>query len=251
MAEEDIYRVDQEASPRSTILVASGCMATGNVLPAMMNDVVADISSGDGKVRPATKNKDVETKSSSTADSDTQAQKGTGKESRDGSPPTPISHEYASRLHYSTLTPQQGSGYYMSYAAHQQHLIPEPSSPALSFFQPHASADFHIPASGNSFVGMSGGMGNSSLSPLRGPTPTVTMIGSIPPASPLFPRATSVGSVEPSNGQVRGMPNLPYMTSLHVASSGSSNYQTYPSTGVTSHSSDEGNWNGAGDPRYE
>jgi len=160
------------------------------------------------------------------------------------SPPTPSPQEYPSYLQatvYPNLTPQQGSGYYHGYAQ-----SPEPASPATqptaydvnTFFQHQSQAGAFHPASatgGSSFL--SGA--NVTLSPARGPMPTVGIaasMGTIPP-SPLFPRVSSGAGLDAHRA-----PNLPYM---------SPQLSSYPSIGISSQSSDDGTgtWGGTGE-RY-
>jgi hypothetical protein len=119
----------------------------------------------------------------------------------------------------SHLTPGAG-GYYQQGYQHL-HVTPEPPSPSGgpagvydvgSFFQQHGA---FANTRNNPFP-------NTPLSPPRG-----TNMGSIPPASPLFPRVNS-GSAVPmipgANGleqQNRGAPpspNLPYISSMYQQS---------------------------------
>lgn len=266
MADEAFFLAEQETSPRSTILVASAPMTT--VLAASMNGskMASGVASSDGTLPTPSKDKD--TVSSNDDLTTTSVSKGKGVDGpelsrkgdletvHDSTPQTPIPHEYSFR-HYANHTPQQATGYYLGYAPHQQHMIPEPVSPGqphnamyegLSFFQPHS---FHPAPAGSSFLAVQSGVGNPPLSPLRGPTSTVTMTGLIPPASPLFPRMSSVGGLDGNNGQHRGSSNLTYMVSSQLGMSNSNNYQTHPSVVMGSHSSDDGAWGFTGDSRYE
>jgi hypothetical protein len=259
MAELAHYIADQEPSPRSTILVASVRMAAA--YPVTMNDstLASDVVSPEVKL-PSLKKEGAlassdDLKAASVAESEEtferNQEKDREKEAHDSSPPTPIPHEYAHHLHgYANLTPQQGSGYYLGYPSHQPHMIPEPDSPGPprtavydggigSFFQPHSGAAFHPASSGSPFLGVSSAAGNPALSPPRGAVPTVTMTGSIPPASPIFPRMSSGGFDVTS-----------YMVSAQqgALTSNSNNYLPYPSAGLNSQSSDEVAW--GGDSRY-
>lgn len=190
-------------------------------------------------------------------------------------PPTPNPYEYRvaqqSHGYPVNITPQAGSAYqYLSYGQH--HMTPEPPSPAThhavsdmynvnSFFHQSQAGAFAAPQQPSSFgIPGSGGNNNTSsthnnvqMSPPRGimPSVAVSMTGGIPPASPLFPRATTgAGSLEAGNQQ-RGAPpspNIPYIMSPQQLGAGSNSmYQAYPVTGVGSRSSDDGTWGGGGD----
>lgn len=265
MAEVAHLIEDQEPSPRSTILLAEIRMTAAY---PVMNDsnMASDVASPEVKL-PTTNKEDLvssrdDPKASSASEgivaSDRIQEK--EKEAQDSSPPTPIPHEYAHHLlAYANLTPQQGSGYYLGYLPHQQHMIPEPASPGPphtavydvsmgSFFQPHSGAAFHPTSTGSPFL-VSSAAGTTPLSPSRGSAPALSITGSLPPASPLFPRVSS-GGFDITNSQHRVAPNIPYMASAHLGTppSNSSNYQTYPSVILRSQSSDEGAW--GGDSRY-
>lgn len=140
----------------------------------------------------------------------------------------------------SHLTPQPMSGYYQGYGGNLQ-VTPEPPSPGGgghpianagvydtgSFFQQHGA---FAPSHTSPF----GGPNVQQLSPPRGAT---NMVGSIPPASPLFPRVNSANGHGPPSPN-----NLPYMS----PPLGSSMYQqSYPvvnhANSGSSNSPDEAN----------
>lgn len=244
----------QESSPRSTILISAGASPmTSTLVSSGMNEsnMASDVAAPPSKVPAPPKSSEdknsaassaPEGKANTTPDGKSNADKGVQEES----PPTPSPQDYPPYMQnssYQNLTPQQGSGYYAGYAPQQ---TPEPASPATqhrvydvtSFFQqPQQAGAFHPASGGSPFLG--GASSGGSLSPARGPMPTVTSMGSIPPASPLFPRASSGLD---SSGQRGTAPNLPYM---------SPQLSSYPSVGISSQSSEEGTgaWGGAVD-RY-
>jgi hypothetical protein len=253
MSEVVIYPGHQESSPRSTILVASAISMT-TALPVIINEknmVSDDVSSAQGKIAISTQNKDAASSNVATKlTSNVNGKGGIEHEAHFSAPPTPISHEYPTYLHYSnpTHTPQTGSGYYVGYLPQQAHMIPDPDSPGGSrltgsydvgsFFQAHAGAAFHPATASQGTFLRYGPTSKTPLSPPRGgPVATVTAT----PSSPLFPRASSgVGRFDGSIGPHHGPPNIPYMASPPF----SSNDQLYLSAGAISNSSDEGGWNG-------
>lgn len=228
-----------EESPRSTILLGGGLMTTAGY-PVGMNESNMASDAADSPSKAPADNSDVRLKGDSVAQDKQKPYDEDPTESKkpQESPPTPSPHEYPSYLHtavYPTLTPQQNSGYYHGYAPQQ---TPEPASPANqpviydmhSFFQ-HQPGAFHpASAGGSTFLTSS-----VSLSPARVPMPTVgmTSMGSIPPASPLFPRVSSGPGLDAQRA-----PNLPYM---------SPQLTSYPSVGINSQSSDDGTgtWGGS------
>ena len=239
MAEVTAVTETVEESPRSTILLGVDVMTTAGY-PVGMNQSNMASDSADAPSKVPTDDSDVRLKGDSVAQ---EKQKPYDKDPNEAtkiqeSPPTPSPHEYPSYLHtavYPTLTPQQNSGYYHGYAPQQ---TPEPASPATqpvvydmnSFFQLQPGA-FH-PAAGSTFLANS-----VSLSPARVPMSTVgiatTSMGSIPPASPLFPRVSSGPGLDAHRA-----PNLPYM---------SPQLSSYHSVGINSQSSDDGTgtWGGS------
>ena len=147
------------------------------------------------------------------------------RESERATPTTPLPYEY-SYTSYSSVTPQQQRTAY-GYTAGYPLQTPEPASPAThgpiydvnSFLQPMGA--FHT---GSNFLA---GASPSRMTP-------------IPPPSPLFPRASTTGSVE--SGQP---PVLPYM-SPHLGSNG-----VAPAYNVSYPSPRQDSWNGNNGDRYE
>jgi len=247
-----------EDSPRSTIVVgtvAGEDMTTTGIAVGGMNqsNMASDSVDIPSKVpTPSKAHEDAGANLKGDPASQGKEKDGSGSDpvkKAEESPPTPSPQEYPSYLQaavYPNLTPQQGSGYYHGYAQ-----TPEPASPSTqpavydvnSFFQHPTQAGAFHPASataGSTFLGVSAaGGGSVTLSPARGPMPTVgiaTSMGSIPP-SPLFPRVSSGAGLDAQRA-----PNLPYM---------SPQLSSYPSIGISSQSSDDGTgtWGGTGD-RY-
>jgi hypothetical protein len=284
--------LESEPSPRSTVFPASAHMTTNMATmnesnmasdkaaseAAKMSSIAQDgrkddaLGSNPNPACPSPTGKD-------TADSNSKNERkinpekvGIGQE--EDAPPTPNPYEYpVSHVHgyHTNLTPQGQSAAYHYLSYNQQHMTPEPPSPAGphavtdvynvgSFFHQPPTGAFAVPPHQSVFTG--GAMPNSNtnnsnsnanLSPSRGGMPTVgvTMAGT---ASPLFPRPTAGGL--DGQFQQRGSvappsPNIPYIMSPHQLGGGANSmYQTYPVAGVGSHSSDD--WGGvsAGADRY-
>jgi hypothetical protein len=167
-------------------------------------------------------------------------------------PPTPITLDYSTFLHYSnsTQTQQPISGYYVY--PPPSHLIPDPESPGGnrligaydvgSFFQPHSGPAFD-PRNGSPSTFLR--LGRPSIAPLS-PSRGSSTTGATP-SSPLFARSTTSSGATRGDGinaAYHGAPALPYMASPQVATNV---YQMYPSSGST----DEA-WVGQSvDSRYE
>lgn len=254
MAEVASPPVALEESPRSTIILGAGMTTAALPLANGMNEINTTSDSVDvppNVPSPSKGNDDAHLKGEPSSQDEEKASDinpNDGKKVHE-SPPTPSPHEYPSYLHasvYPNLTPQPRSGYYHGYAP--QHT-PEPASPAAqplaydvnAFFQHQTQAGaFHLAtAAGNSFLGVHAAGGANSgvpLSPARGPMQPVviaTPMGSIPPASPLFPRVNSGPGLDSHRA-----PNLPYMSPQLTA---------YTSIGISSQSSDDGTgtWGGS------
>lgn len=246
-----------EDSPRSTIVVGAvaGDMTT-TVLPvAGMNEtnMASDSVDVPSKVpAPSKAHEDAGVtlkRDPASQDTEKGGAVGVADKKAQESPPTPSQeYSYLQAAVYPNLTPQQGSGYYPGYASQQ---TPEPASPAPqptvydvnSFFQHQNQAGAFHPASATAGSTFLGGGNSVTLSPARGPMPTVgiaTSMSSIPP-SPLFPRVSSGAGLDAQRA-----PNLPYM---------SPQLSSYPSAGVSSQSQSQssddgtGTWGGNGE-RY-
>jgi hypothetical protein len=132
--------------------------------------------------------------------------------------PAPMAQPTAyPQLYAPHLTPQQGAGGYYMY--NQAQVTPEPPSPA----GPNGvydAASFRQAQQFNPFGGQyAGGLPPPPLSP------RVSSMGSLPPASPLFPRAASniAGRMSPGGNGAPPSP-APY---LHSPGLGAAIYQTY------------------------
>jgi hypothetical protein len=176
-------------------------------------------------------------------------------------PPTPTQFRTVQVHGYPiSLTPQTGSTYhYVNYGHH--HMTPEPPSPAghHSVTDMYNVGSFFQPQSFGSTVGsgISSAIGSAPhmslpMSPPRPGMPgvAVSMVGVIPPDSPLFSRVTSgAGNIEVGGNQQRGAPpspSIPYIiTPQHPSAASNNLYQTYPAS-IGSRGSEEGNWTGAG-----
>ena len=262
--------LDSEPSPRSTIVISSELMTTtiqalnnSNMASALVSESDTDKmlastkeAPKDGVVTIEANTTSPSPNSKSTTKKDTRII--TGKEDYLPPTPNPYDHGYSHTHGYNVShTPQAGSYSYTSYS--QQHMTPEPPSPAnhhgvsdmynvTSFFpQP---GTFGVPQHPSSFgvavPGASGAASNMPMSPPRPGMPTMAISGSsgMPPQSPLFPRAVS----SDVNAQQRGAPpspGIPYIfPSQHLAVSSNSVYQEYPAGGAGSRSSEEGTWGG-------
>lgn len=242
MADVTVATEIVEESPRSTILLGVEVMTTAG-FPGGMNESNIASDSADAPSKVPTDNSDVRLKGDSVSQDKQKPYDEDPNEVKKAqeSPPTPSPNEYPSYLHtavYPTLTPQQNSGYYHGYAPQQ---TPEPASPATqpvvydmnSFFQLQPGA-FHPATAGGSSTFLASSV---TLSPARVPMSTMgvatTSMGSIPPASPLFPRVSSGPGLD-----AHRVPNLPYM---------SPQLSSYPSVGINSQSSDDGTgtWGGS------
>jgi hypothetical protein len=174
-------------------------------------------------------------------------------------PPTPT-HFRTVQVHGypASLTPQTGSAYhYVNY--NHIHMTPEPPSPAGhqsmtdvynvgSFFQPQS---FITSTSVGSAITGANSQLTAPMSPQRPGMPniSVSMAGGIPPASPLFPRATSLAGNVDVGLNHRGAPpspSIPYIiTPGHPGALAGNIYQTYPVASVGSRGSEDGNWTGS------
>jgi hypothetical protein len=259
MSDVSHYPGHQETSPRSTILVNASTAMTSSV-PVLISDTNLpsdEVLSTQGKVSHVQKIDSKSINVSSKLTSDTKGidnlELNAAKSYDHEAPPTPISHDYSTYLHYpnQTHTPQPLSGYYVY--PPQPHMIPDPDSPGGnrligtydvgSFFQPHSGAAFHPPsASPNAFLRV----GRSTKAPLT-PSRGSSTASAAAPTSPLFTRGTRNDGMAIIH---QTAPVLPYMTSPQL--SASNVYPMYPSAGITSNSSDDSTWNGQNvDSRYE
>lgn len=276
--------LESDPSPRSTIIRNSALMTT--TLPVMnASNMASDVVGADDEKMisspkevakedavaggPSTASSSPKLKGSSSSDHRMEAKPNPEKDGTSGEnyfPPTPTPHDlqFSQGLGYPvTLTPQAGSAYhYQTYS--QQHMTPESPSPAGhynvndvynvgSFFhQPQAGAFAapHPSPFGSTATGSSTQI-HVPMSPPRGVIPTVaiTMAGSIPPASPLFPRATSGHDIGAQQRGAPPSPSIPYMMSPQLAGT-STMYHTYPAAGVSSRSSEEMSWGAATAERY-
>lgn len=260
---KEVQHLESDISPRSTIVLNVALM-TSTLAPMNESNMAPDVvgSKEDSRAIPTPKEtlKDVPVGIKPNPASPTASFKNSlsgGQEpvskstdkvlaSEEFYPPTPTPHEYVMAPNHGypiSLTPQPGSVYhYLGYA--QQHVTPEPPSPAGqhsvvdvynvgTFFHQHQTGVFGTPTQPSPFT----------LSPPRGMPASVSMDnGNLLPPSPLFPRATSTGgTLEAASQQRLGTPspNLPYMVSSQ-----------HSFTGAMSRANDDGSWSGASNERY-
>jgi hypothetical protein len=268
---KEVNQLESDISPRSTILLNVALMTSTR--PSMNasnmdSDVIGSTDDSKAKATPKETLKDIPVEIDPNPASPAASFKGSfsgGQEpvsklgSDDFFPPTPTPHEYVIAPNHGypiSLTPQSGSFYhFLGYA--QQHVTPEPPSPAGhhsvidvynvgTFFHQHQAGVFGTPtvSTGGAALVNSNIHVNVPMSPPRGMSASASMDNSnVLPASPLFPRATSSAGALEAVSQQRVAPpgpSIPYIASSQ---------QSF--TGPISRATDDGSWSGANIDRFE
>jgi hypothetical protein len=145
---------------------------------------------------------------------------------------------------YPQLMPQTGSnaGYYLGYNPAEP---PSPSPAGLGTASYDAASFFQQPGA---FAPLSRVAGGAAASPLSPPRTVPTTMGVVPPASPLFPRATSGGRLSnnaertPVSVAAPPSPNLGYMSP--ALGGYQPPYAVVPTVGSLSSDSPDVTWSG-------
>ena len=241
-----VQAVDTGTSPRSTVLITSPPMTT-EVSSMNEKNMVSALASADEKTPPpGSSGKEVsESDSVNPAASTTSDGKSAADDQKGASSQGDAENELNTSSSTQPQVTQAAGGYYPGYHG---GAPPSPNvTPNIISSIPHESSGSTFMQPGTTFAAARTspfGVPSGTNTPLSPPRSTASMV-SIPPASPLFPRAN--GGLDGSPGlaihqMTPQSPGISYTMSL-----GSPNpYASYPSstrmTSQTSSSSDDGNW---------